>query len=97
MHETKIITLFLVGAMVFSLAACGSENTSQENNSEDAQTSQEKQDTDEIVETEDTGESADAGASVVVRDGKAVGNMPAGFFLVDLPVWHCQSDQYDAF
>ncbi len=61
--KRKIITLFLVGAMVFSLAACGSENTSQENNSEDAQTTQEEQDTDNAMDTEEASESADTEAA----------------------------------
>lgn len=61
--KRKIITLFLVGAMVFSLAACGSENTSQKNNSEDAQTTQEEQDTDNAMDTEEASESADTEAA----------------------------------
>lgn len=99
------MTGLLVVIMAFSLAACQTEDASQENSSENVQTTQEtEQDTDEktveegqdepaessspnsdgniliayfsVPEDIDTsGIDADAGASVVVREGDAVGNM----------------------
>lgn len=103
--KQKLVTGLLVGIMVFSLAACQTEDASQKNSSENVQTTQEtEQDTDEktveegqdepaessspnsdgniliayfsVPEDIDTsGIDADAGASVVVREGDAVGNM----------------------
>ncbi len=103
--KQKLVTGLLVVIMAFSLAACQTEDASQENSSENVQTTQEtEQDTDEktveegqdepaessspnsdgniliayfsVPEDIDTsGIDADAGASVVVREGDAVGNM----------------------
>ena len=103
--KQKLVTGLLVVIMAFSLAACQTEDASQENSSENVQTTQEtEQDTDEktveegqdepaessspnsdgniliayfsVPEDIDTsGIDADAGASVVVREGEAVGNM----------------------
>ena len=60
--KRKIVTLLLAGTMIFSLAACGAEDTSQENNNGNVQTIQEpEQDTEEMADAEEQNEAVDSG------------------------------------
>lgn len=65
--KQKIVTLLLAGTMIVSLAACGREDTSQENSNENVQAIQEtEQDAGEQNETADSGSDQNTGSNILI-------------------------------
>lgn len=62
--KRKIVILSLAGTMIFSLAACGSKDTSQENNNRNAQSIQESEpDNERMADAEQQNDAADSGTA----------------------------------
>ena len=65
--KQKIVTLLLAGTMIVSLAACGREDTSQENSNENVQAIQEtEQDAGKQNETADSGSDQNTGSNILI-------------------------------
>lgn len=65
--KQKIVTLLLAGTMIVSMAACGREDTSQENSNENVQAIQEtEQDAGKQNETADSGSDQNTGSNILI-------------------------------